>query len=889
MASPNADKKLVPIASPIKGVNTVVNREGQPPDTCWSALNVLPFDRFGRRRVAQRPGTYQVLQYPGTSNFVQNLIAANNITYQSAGFGNNVVVTGQSQVITTAHSSANTNYDLLIPFVGRALVITCPFTITMSGATSSSNNCGITIIDPGGAILCTVAAANQTGSNGQQQSISIGDGGTTPTTQFLVNSATTVSGGTTLSFAGTVTLTLTPTTTGFNVSASSTVGGSVNRTVATFSTDNLYGSAPLYFQTNGTSPTASTSSISAGPFVVTTTTTSGATPVKSAAYNTQLFSVMNGFVYYGSLVAAKASNQSSAVLATNVLVSSARIFNEVYFVDGAHIAQLDIPTLAMVAYASTAGSTPNSTTATQSINLTALSATSSVATATTATAHGINAGASVTISGATPSGFNGTVTVVSVPTATTFTYAVASTVTGSATGTITVVSPYTGNQTTCTLACNWRGRLVLAGDSGSPQNFYMSRAGTPTDWNYGATDSATAVAGNLSLSGLIGEPIVSLIPFTDDIMMIGCTHSIWMLQGDPAAGGTIIPVSQNIGVLGANAWVKDSFDSLYFIGTGGLYKCRPLWEQWQPPQLLTGETFNQFFQDLNPSANIITLMWDEDARYLYMAITPNDDATQGTSLVYDARTEGVWPIQWPQTHGPTAAISFFADGTVGYRGLLLGGYDGVLRKIDATALDDSGTPITSRITLGPIKPFPEAALLSGTTIDFGEADPQSNTWGYPTAITGEAQTPIDGATQDWTLANNPVILDTVQVYHNGLQLINNIDYTIDTSGNLHLFVAPIVGDTLTVNYSYRAAANPVPWNVQVELNAGVDAFQVTEGTPHTSLAINSVIERRQKTFRQRLRGGWFSVTLTNSQPDTYFSFESALLEFHDAGRNRERR
>lgn len=56
--------KQVPISSPVKGINRVVNREGQPPDTCWNALNVLPYDRYGRLRVAQRPGLVKLYSTP---------------------------------------------------------------------------------------------------------------------------------------------------------------------------------------------------------------------------------------------------------------------------------------------------------------------------------------------------------------------------------------------------------------------------------------------------------------------------------------------------------------------------------------------------------------------------------------------------------------------------------------------------------------------------------------------------------------------------------------------------------------------------------------------------------------------------------------------------------
>lgn len=74
-------KQPVPVQSPIKGVNRVVNREGQPPDTCWDALNVLPFDRFGRRRVAQRSGLLKQYSPSLGTTLIQGLLPVHNITY----------------------------------------------------------------------------------------------------------------------------------------------------------------------------------------------------------------------------------------------------------------------------------------------------------------------------------------------------------------------------------------------------------------------------------------------------------------------------------------------------------------------------------------------------------------------------------------------------------------------------------------------------------------------------------------------------------------------------------------------------------------------------------------------------------------------------------------
>lgn len=617
---------------------------------------------------------------------------------------------------------------------------------------------------------------------------------------------------------------------------------------------------------------------------------SATSTVSTPVYNTFIITVSGGKVYVGSplITPQLASGQTVAPLVATVPVAAARVFNNIFFVDGTYLAELSLVTLAMVPYYDTAGIHPGPGTVATTITAVNNSPTSgfTTATATVASTAGYYVGMGVTISGASPAGYNGNFTVASVPSATTFTYVITGTPSTTVTGTILTNAALT----TCCLTCDWRGRLVLAGDSVNPQNLYMSRSGVPTDWDYSQTDPAAAFALNLSTSGLIGEPITALIPFTDDIMLVGCTHSLWMLQGDPADGGTIIPVSQNIGVLGPNAWCKDSFDVLYFLGQGGLYKGRPLWEQWQPPELLTGENYTQYFQALIGSNIFPTLVWDEDAHYMHLFATPSDDATLGTHLIYDARNAGLWPIQFPLAQGPTAAISWYADATPSARTILLGGWDGKIRKLDNSALDDDGTAITANLTFGPFKPFPEAGTLSGTTIDFGEVL-TSQAGNTPNQVLQETPSgTVNGVNKTFTLAHAHVLTNSVQLYDVFGTLLSQGSgagrYVVTSTGTITMGTAPSFA--VKVNYGYQGSpANP--WDVSVTLASGPDAFEVTEGTPHSQIVVACTLERRQKTFRQRLRGGWFSLTISNNQLDTYFSFESALLEFHDAGRNRERR
>jgi hypothetical protein len=86
-------KQTVPVTSPIKGINRVVNREGQPPDTCWDALNMLPFDRYGRHRVSQRPGTSKAFTTQMSGNTrVQGMLQVSDIVYPATLTSTGLVV-----------------------------------------------------------------------------------------------------------------------------------------------------------------------------------------------------------------------------------------------------------------------------------------------------------------------------------------------------------------------------------------------------------------------------------------------------------------------------------------------------------------------------------------------------------------------------------------------------------------------------------------------------------------------------------------------------------------------------------------------------------------------------------------------------------------------------
>ncbi len=270
--------------------------------------------------------------------------------------------------------------------------------------------------------------------------------------------------------------------------------------------------------------------------------------------------------------------------------------------------------------------------------------------------------------------------------------------------------------TNCRIAAAWRGRLVLAAPDSDPQNFFFSKLGVPTNWDYTETGPDAAFAGNASENGRVGDVIISLIPFTDDVMLIGGDHSLWRMTGDPAAGGSIDIVSNVIGMSGRDAWALSPDGILYFVGTGGLFRMTP----GGIPEPVSLGKYNQFFQAINRKTHYVQMLWDRDNQGAYIFVTVIDTGAS-THLWYDLRTDGLFPLQWPDDHGPIASMVYDGDGPTD-RLLLLGGRNGFIQKLVDTARTDDGTTISSHVLLGPINIGGELneGVITSLDCTFGE-------------------------------------------------------------------------------------------------------------------------------------------------------------------------
>ncbi|KKN01085.1 hypothetical protein LCGC14_1131230 [marine sediment metagenome] len=309
------------------------------------------------------------------------------------------------------------------------------------------------------------------------------------------------------------------------------------------------------------------------------------------------------------------------------------------------------------------------------------------------------------------------------------------------------------------LGCLYRGRNVLAGNPNYPHQWYMSKVADPFNWVYSDTDPLTAVAGNNTDAGEIGDIVRALIPYKDDYLVFGCASTIWVLTGDPAASGEIDEVDLTVGIFGANSWCFDGDSNLYFWGTNGIYKI-PV--GFRSVENLTEISLPNLVGDegADPSSHRITLGYDRKRHGILICITKLSDGSN-SNYWYDIKLKGFFPESYPDECG-AYSLFYYAANDNDYADLLVGCKDGYIRKFDETAKDDdiggSDQAILS-YAVWPIQHLTEdndkEGKLTSLTIELsggasGGAFPDTDGVSYELHIGDDAETVIedikDGAT-----------------------------------------------------------------------------------------------------------------------------------------------
>jgi len=255
-----------------------------------------------------------------------------------------------------------------------------------------------------------------------------------------------------------------------------------------------------------------------------------------------------------------------------------------------------------------------------------------------------------------------------------------------------------------TLGCAYRGRAVVSGDPLHPHQWYMSRVFNPWNFIYGANNPLSAVAGNNTNAGEVGDIITALIPYGDDFLVFGGSHSISILDGDPCQGGSIDQIDDTAGIYGPSAWCKDNSGNLYFFGSGGLYRMDGGRSK---PQNISYGSLPELVDEwaAAPATHRIILTYDPLRHGILITRTT---LASGANLNYwyDLKAVGFYPETYPNACGIFSSHNYNSNAAA-TRKTIFGCSDGYLRySLDTAKDDDSGltdTAINSYCTLPLIK------------------------------------------------------------------------------------------------------------------------------------------------------------------------------------------
>ena len=251
------------------------------------------------------------------------------------------------------------------------------------------------------------------------------------------------------------------------------------------------------------------------------------------------------------------------------------------------------------------------------------------------------------------------------------------------------------------LICTWRGRTVLSGILKDPTLICMTKVSDPFNFNYAPpvpVPADSAWSGRVGQQGLVPEAVTALIPYTDDILIIGMNNQLAIFQGDPNAGGSIDNVTTSIGIAWGNAWCMDSQGIIYFFSNRcGVFQFIP----GQQPQRIS-QPIDPLLNGIDTGLYTITLQWNERYQQLHVWVTLTIQPSVTTHYCWEARPNAWWTDQFANAqHNPICCVNF--DGNLQSDRLsLIGSWDGYVRSVSSNAIDDDGTPINSEVWIGPV-------------------------------------------------------------------------------------------------------------------------------------------------------------------------------------------
>lgn len=262
----------------------------------------------------------------------------------------------------------------------------------------------------------------------------------------------------------------------------------------------------------------------------------------------------------------------------------------------------------------------------------------------------------------------------------------------------------------CRIVELWNGRVVLARAYDDPHGWHMSAQGDPLDWDFFPLPrtATMAVSSVSATAGAAPDMVNALIPASDDLLIVGCESSIWIMRGDPAANGIFDQVSNEVGIAFGRAWCRDPEGRVYFFSTkGGVY----VMSGGGAPQSLTRGAIDREMRNIDLETNYVELAWNEEADGLHVLVIPYGTGGDAVTNWFMQRDPDGWftDTYTDERVQPTAVYQLDADDPDA-RALLFGLQGGYIAKYDRDATGDSepqsgvNTDIASSVIWGPFAP-----------------------------------------------------------------------------------------------------------------------------------------------------------------------------------------
>jgi hypothetical protein len=250
------------------------------------------------------------------------------------------------------------------------------------------------------------------------------------------------------------------------------------------------------------------------------------------------------------------------------------------------------------------------------------------------------------------------------------------------------------------LICTWRGRIGISGFPAEPQLYAFSRQLDPFDWDYQPT-SVSPTQAFAGATGFFAQPddvVTALIPYTDDLLLMGCDRSLWRITGDPADGGQLDLVTRGVGVVWGVGYAMEPGGAVWFMSNScDIYRYVP-----GGVPVPMSNPIRKLLGQVDLSQTTVRMEWSVPRDGLHLFLTRLDGATTVTHYFWERRTGAWWPDRLGGTGMDPLSTCTFDATEPGDRVTLLGGWDGYVRALDPASTDDDGTAIDSYVLVGPI-------------------------------------------------------------------------------------------------------------------------------------------------------------------------------------------